>query len=70
MSVTGEDVLQDNSRISHQQMQAKVLSEYQKYQNQTISTVERDYLREIKVLDTYAKKAVNSFSKNWLSTMY
>ena len=70
LSATGEDVLQDNGRISHQQMQAKVLSEYQKYQNQTISTVERDYLREIKVLDTYAKKAVNSFSKNWLSTMY
>ena len=38
-------------------MQAKVLSEYQKYQNQTISTVERDYLQEIKVLDTYAKKS-------------
>lgn len=57
MSVTGEDVLQDKGRISHQQMQAKVLSEYQKYQNQTISIVERDYLREIKVLDTYAKKS-------------
>lgn len=57
MSATGEDVLQDKGRISHQQMQAKVLSEYQKYQNQTISTVERDYLREIKVLDTYAKKS-------------
>ena len=42
--------------ISHQQMQAKVLSEYQKYQNQTISPVERDYLREIRVLDTYVKK--------------
>lgn len=39
-------------------------------QNEGTRTVERDYLREIKVLDTYAKKAVNSFSKNWLSTMY
>ena len=57
LMATGEDVLQDKGRISHQQMQAKVLSEYQKYQNQTISTVERDYLREIKVLDTYAKKS-------------
>ena len=37
-------------------MQAKVLSEYQKYQNQAISPVEQDYLREIKVLDTYVKK--------------
>ena len=53
---TREDVLQDNGRISHRQMQAKVLSEYQKYQNQSISTVERDYLREIKVLDAYVKK--------------
>ena len=56
LSATGEDVLQDNGRISHQQMQAKVLSEYQKYQNQAISPVEQDYLREIKVLDTYVKK--------------
>ena len=57
LMATGEDVLQDKGRISHQQMQAKVLSEYQKYQNQAISPVERDYLREIKVLDTYAKKS-------------
>ena len=56
LSATGEAVLQDKGHISHQQMQAKVLSEYQKYQNQTISSVERDYLREIRVLDTYAKK--------------
>lgn len=32
-------------------------------QNEGTRTVERDYLREIKILDTYAKKAVNSFSK-------
>lgn len=56
LSATGEAVLQDKGHISHQQMQAKVLSEYQKYQNQTISPVERDYLREIRVLDTYVKK--------------
>ena len=34
----------------------QLVSGYQKYQNQTISSVERDYLREIKVLDTYVKK--------------
>ena len=62
LSATGEAVLQDKGHISHQQMQAKVLSEYQKYQNQTISPVERDYLREIRVLDTYVKKVVNSFT--------
>lgn len=62
LSATGEAVLQDKGHISHQQMQAKVLSEYQKYQSQTISSVERDYLREIRVLDTYVKKAVNSFT--------
>ena len=56
LSATGEAVLQDKGHISHQQMQAKVFSEYQKYQNQTISSVERDYLREIRVLDTYVKK--------------
>ena len=56
LSATGEAILQDKGHISHQQMQAKVLSEYQKYQNQTISPVERDYLREIRVLDTYVKK--------------
>ena len=57
LMATGEDVLQDKGRISHQQMQAKVLSEYQKYQKQTMSPAEQDYLREIKVLDTYVKKS-------------
>ena len=39
LSATGEAVLQDKGHISHQQMQAKVLSEYQKYQNLIIDNI-------------------------------
>ena len=50
-----EAVLQDKGHISSTNAR-KVLSEHQKYQNQTISPVERDYLRGNKSLDTYVKR--------------
>lgn len=53
---TGEDVLKDAGKISHKQAMEKALSEYRKYQTENLSTVEKDYLAEIKNIEKIAKK--------------
>lgn len=53
---TGEDVLKDAGKISHKQAMEKALSEYRKYQSENLSTVEKDYLAEIKNIEKIAKK--------------
>lgn len=51
-----EDVLKDNGKISREKMSEKVTTEYQKYQSQTLSQVEKDYLKEIKSIENLAKE--------------
>ena len=41
-------------------MQDKVSSEYKKYKQKTLSQVERDYLDEIKRIETLAKGGLKS----------
>ena len=53
---TGEDLLEDKGKISHQQMSQKVEAEYQQYQAKTLSQVEKDYLNEIKSIEHFAKQ--------------
>ena len=53
---TGGDVLEDAGKISHKQAMEKALSEYIKYQTENLSTVEKDYLKEIKAIEQKAKK--------------
>ena len=48
---TGEELLQGAGKISHQQAVNKATIEYQKYQAQTLSDVEVDYLNSIKKLE-------------------
>lgn len=43
----GEDLLKDNGKISRQQMIEKVEKEYKKYNEKTLTQVEKDYLLEI-----------------------
>lgn len=45
---TGENLLLNAGNISHQQALNKAKSELKKYQNKTLSTVERDYIETIK----------------------
>ena len=40
----------------HEKMTEKVALEYQKYQSQTLSQVEKDYLKEIKSIENLAKE--------------
>jgi len=56
LSSTGEKLLTDAGRISHQQAMEKAKVEYKKYQVKTISPVEQVYLDTIKSLQKKAKK--------------
>ena len=60
LAAGGEDVLEGSGTISHQQMQDKVISEYKKYKQKTLSQVEKDYLDEIKRIETLAKGGMKS----------
>ena len=56
LSATGEKVLQNAGRVSHQEAIEKATTEFKKYQVETLSTVEEDYLRTLKSLE---KKLTN-----------
>ena len=56
LSATGEKVLQNAGRVTHQEAIEKATSEFKKYQVKTLSTVEEDYLRILKSLE---KKLTN-----------
>ena len=47
LKATGEDLLEGNGKITRQKMKEKVSEEYKKFQQKTLSQVEKDYLREI-----------------------
>nr|WP_314289251.1 virulence RhuM family protein [uncultured Capnocytophaga sp.] len=56
LSATGEKVLQNAGRVSHQEAIEKATTEFKKYQVKTLSTVEEDYLKTLKSLE---KKLTN-----------
>ena len=56
LSATGEDLLIGNGRVSKEMMVDKVNQEYRKYSSKTLSQVERDYLAEIKNIESIAEK--------------
>ena len=56
LSATGEKVLQNAGRVSHQEAIEKATVEFKKYQVKTLSTVEEDYLEILKSLE---KKLTN-----------
>ena len=51
LHATGENVLQGNGIISREDADKKVDAEYKKYQQKTLTQVEKDYLEEIKKLE-------------------
>ena len=56
LSATGEDLLIGNGRVFKEMMVDKVNQEYRKYSSKTLSQVERDYLAEIKNIESIAEK--------------
>ncbi|MFC5281872.1 virulence RhuM family protein [Arcanobacterium canis] len=57
LAATGKPVLSGAGKVSHQQAVDKAISEYRKFQTQTLSPVEEDYLKAIKNIETEAKEA-------------
>ena len=57
LRATGEEVLTHAGKISHAQAMEKAKAEYKRYQVQTLSPVEEEYLKTIKQLGKTAKTA-------------
>ena len=51
LTMSGEEILEGNGAISHEEAMNKAESEYKKYRTKTLSEVEKDYLEAIKELD-------------------
>ena len=60
LTMSGEQLLQGNGRISHTQAVEKATNEYKKYRARTLSAVETDYLNSIKVLENRADKNIST----------
>lgn len=60
LTMSGEELLQGNGSVSHQQAVDKAKDEYIKYKARTISDVEEDYLNSIRLLE---KKTDSSLKK-------
>lgn len=56
LTATGEQLLADAGRITHEQAVEKARIEYVKYQERTLSDVEKQYLATLKMIDKKAKK--------------
>ncbi|MBQ3427770.1 MAG: virulence RhuM family protein [Clostridia bacterium] len=54
LTMSGEKLLEGNGIISHKQAIDKATSEYKKYQERTLSQVEKDYLEVIKTIEEKA----------------
>jgi len=56
LTTTGEQLLIDSGRVSHQEAMDHATNEYRKYKQRTLSDVESDYLSAIKQLEQKGKK--------------
>ena len=55
LTMSGEQLLQGNGSISHEQAIEKATIEYKKYQQRTLSDVENDFLDSIKEIENKTK---------------
>lgn len=56
LTSTGENLLTGNGVVSHLQAMEKAQTEYKKYKAKTLSSVEKDYLESIKLLEQKGKR--------------
>lgn len=56
LTMSGEQLLQDADKVSHEDAMEHATTEYRKYKQRTISDAERDYLNTIKRLGNINKK--------------
>jgi hypothetical protein len=55
LTMSGENILKDAGKISHEQAQDKATQEYKKYQQKTLSEAEKNYLDSLNLLDKKTK---------------
>lgn len=55
LTMSGENLLQGNGSISHDEALDKATSEYKKYQQRTLSSVEKDFLDSIKEIENKSR---------------
>ncbi|GHT13046.1 hypothetical protein FACS189426_17380 [Bacteroidia bacterium] len=56
LTSTGEKLLKNAGKISHEQAMEKAKAEYRKYQQKTLSDVETAYLETIKMIEKSVKE--------------
>jgi len=56
LTMSGEKLLQGSGTISHEKAIEKATTEYKKYQQKTLSEVEKNYLESLKTLENKTKK--------------
>jgi hypothetical protein len=56
LTMSGEQLLQSAGSISHEIAVDKAIGEYKKYQQQTLSDAEKNYLESLKDLENRAKE--------------
>lgn len=56
LTMSGEKLLQDGGTVSHEQAVDKATTEYKKYQQKTLSEVEKNYLESLKMIESKTKK--------------
>ncbi|EOZ92297.1 Putative DNA-binding protein in cluster with Type I restriction-modification system [Indibacter alkaliphilus LW1] len=56
LTMSGENLLLDAGKVSHQKAVEKATSEYKKYQAKTLSEAERNYLESLKAIEAGVKK--------------
>lgn len=56
LTSTGEQLLLDGGRVSHQEAMEHATTEYRKYKQRTLSDVEQDYLNAIKAISDRSQK--------------
>ena len=56
LTSTGENLLIENGTVSHLQAMEKAQTEYKSYKAKTLSSVEKDYLESIKLLEQKGKR--------------
>ena len=66
LKTTGKKILQGAGAISHAQAIEKAVREYKKYQAQSLSPVEEEYLENIKNIHSKIKKKVKNNFKSKL----
>ena len=56
LTMSGEQLLQGNGSVSHDKAVEKATTEYRKYQQKTLSDVEKAFLDSIKQIENVGKK--------------